>query len=96
MDEQFVSANDKGYIPAMEKLGAELGLSAEDLQEIISNIRMRDREMQGVTPEQEAQAQEAVKNQEKLQKKENIFNWIYHIQKHQLLQIDYMENMIIY
>ena len=71
MDEQFVSANDKGYIPAMEKLGAELGLSAEDLQEIISNIRMRDREMQGVTPEQEAQAQEAVKNQEKLQKKEN-------------------------
>ena len=57
---------------------------------------MRDREMQGVTPEQEAQAQEAVKNQEKLQKKENIFNWIYHIQKHQLLQIDYMENMIIY
>ena len=44
----------------MEKLGAELGLSAEDLQEIISNIRMRDREMQGVTPEQEAQAQEAV------------------------------------
>ena len=46
----------------MEKLGAELGLSAEDLQEIISNIRMRDREMQGVTPEQEAQAQEAVKN----------------------------------
>ena len=96
MDEQFVSANDKGYIPAMEKLGAELRLSAEDLQEIISNIRMRDREMQGVTPEQEAQAQEAVKNQEKLQKKENIFNWIYHIQKHQLLQIDYMENMIIY
>jgi hypothetical protein len=96
LDEQFVSANDKGYIPAMEKLGAELGLSAEDLQEIISNIRMRDREMQGVTPEQEAQAQEAVKNQEKLQKKENIFNWIYHIQKHQLLQIDYMENMIIY
>ena len=96
MDEQFVSANDKGYIPAMEKLGAELGLSAEDLQEIISNIRMRDREMQGVTPEQEAQAQEAVKNQEKLQKKENIFNWIYHIQKHQQLQIDYMENMIIY
>ena len=60
LDEQFVSANDKGYIPAMEKLGAELGLSAEDLQEIISNIRMRDREMQGVTPEQEAQAQEAV------------------------------------
>lgn len=60
LDEKFVSANDKGFIPAMEKLGAELGLSAEDLQEIIANIRMRDREMQGITPEQEAQAQEAV------------------------------------
>lgn len=60
LEEQFVSANDKDYIPAMEKLGAELGLSEEDLQEIIANIRMKDREMQGVTPEQEAQAQEAV------------------------------------
>lgn len=60
LDEQFVSANDKGYIPAMEKLGAELGISSEDLQEIIANIRMRDRETQGVTAEQEAQAQEAV------------------------------------
>ena len=60
LDEKFVSANDKGYIPAMEKLGAELGLSKEDLQEIIANIRMRDRQMQGVTMEQEAEAQEAV------------------------------------
>ena len=60
LDEQFVSANDKGYIPAMEKLGSELGIKREDLQEIIANIRMRDRQMQGVTMEQEAQAQEAV------------------------------------
>ena len=60
LDEQFVSANDKGYIPAMEKLGEELGISPEDLKEIIANIRMRDREMQGVTIEQEAQAQKAV------------------------------------
>lgn len=44
----------------MEKLGAELGLNKTDLQEIISKIRMRDRQMQGVMPEQEAQAQEAV------------------------------------
>ena len=62
LDEQFVSANDKGYIPAMEKLGVELGVNAEDLQEIIANIRMRDREMQGITIEQEAQAQEAVES----------------------------------
>lgn len=60
LDEQFVSANDKGYIPEMEKLGRKLGISKEDLKEIISNIRMRDREMQGVTIEQEIQAQEAV------------------------------------
>ncbi|HJJ09492.1 MAG TPA: hypothetical protein OIM50_04250 [Clostridiaceae bacterium] len=71
LDEQFVSANDKGYIPAMEKLGAELGLSAEDLQEIISNIRIRDREMQGVTPEQEAQAQEAVEKLGEIKEKRN-------------------------
>ena len=60
LDEQFVSANDKGYIPAMQELGANLGIEEKDLQEIIENIRMRDREMQGVTSEQEAQAQEAV------------------------------------
>ena len=60
LDEQFVSANDKGYIPEMERLGTKLGISEEDLQEIIANIRMRDREMQGVTIEQEAQAEEAI------------------------------------
>lgn len=60
LDEQFVSANDKGYIPEMEKLGRKLGISQEDLKEIISSIRMRDREMQGVTIEQEVEAQEAI------------------------------------
>ncbi len=60
LDEQFVSANDKGFIPAMEKLGKELGINENDLKEIISNIRMRDRLAQGVTMEQEQQAQEAV------------------------------------
>lgn len=60
LDEQFVSANDKGYIPEMEKLGRKYAIKEYDLQEIIANIRMRDRETQGVTIEQEAQAQEAV------------------------------------
>ena len=60
LDERFVAANDKGYIPEMERLGHELGINEEDLQEIISNIRMRDREAQGVTPEQELQVAEAV------------------------------------
>ena len=60
LDEKFIAANDKGFIPAMEKLGEELGISKEDLQEIISNIRMRDRLAQGVSMEQEAQAEEAI------------------------------------
>ena len=38
LDEKFISANDKGYIPEMEKLGKELEISENDLQEIISNI----------------------------------------------------------
>ena len=69
LDEQFVSANDKGYIPAMEKLGAELAISGDDLREIIANIRIRDRKTQGVTIEQEAQAQEAVEKLGDLSKK---------------------------
>jgi len=60
LDEKFVAANDKGFIPAMEKLGEELGISKEDLQQIIDNIRMRDRLAQGVSMEQEVEAQEAV------------------------------------
>ena len=44
----------------MEELGLKLGIGEEDLKEIIANIRMRDREVQGVTPEQELQAKEAV------------------------------------
>lgn len=70
IDEKFVAANDKGFIPAMEKLGEELGISKEDLQEIISNIRMRDRLAQGVTVEQEAQAQEAVEKLGEIQEKQ--------------------------
>ena len=69
LDEQFVSENDKGYIPAMENLGKELKIKKEDLQEIIANIRMRDREMQGVTLEQEEQAQEAVEKLGKIEGK---------------------------
>lgn len=60
VDEQFVSENDKGYIPSMQQLGLKLGINKEDLQEIVDNIRIRDREMQGITIEQEAQAQEAI------------------------------------
>ena len=69
LDERFIAENDKGYIPAMKRLGKELGISDEDLQEIIDNIRMRDREMQGITIEQETQAQEAIQKLGDLTKK---------------------------
>lgn len=69
IDEKFVAANDKGYIPAMEKLAEDLGLSKEEAQSIIDNIRMRDRKMQGVTLEQEAQAKEAVEKLGEIEEK---------------------------
>ena len=60
--EKFVAANDKGYIPAMEKLGQELGLTKNELDKMIANIRLKEREIQGITKEQEEQAEEAIKN----------------------------------
>lgn len=70
IDEKFVAANDKGFISAMEKLGEELGIAKEYLQEVISNIRMRDRLAQGVTMEQEAEAQEAVEKLGEIKEKQ--------------------------
>lgn len=74
IDEKFVAANDKGYIPAMEELGKELGIDEEDIKEIISNIRMRDREMQGITKEQELQAAEAIEKLGKIDEKVNLIS----------------------
>ena len=74
LDEEFVSANDKGYIPAMEELGKKLKINPKDLKEIIANIRMRDRETQGITSEQEAQAEEAIKKLGELKEKRNYIS----------------------
>lgn len=74
LDEQFVSANDKGYIPAMEELGKKLKINPKDLKEIIANIRMRDRETQRITSEQEAQAEEAIKKLGELKEKRNYIS----------------------
>ena len=60
LEERFVAANDKGYIPAMEKLGEELGITGADLETIIQNVRMKDRMAQGITLEQEEQAKAAI------------------------------------
>jgi len=47
--QQLVAANDRGYIPAMQALGA----SAEE----IDAVRRHDRAAQGVTPEDEVRAE---------------------------------------
>lgn len=52
--QQLIAANDSGFIPGMVTAGA----SAEEIAE----IRELDRAAQGITPEQEAQAEEAIRN----------------------------------
>lgn len=51
-EQQLIAANDKGYIPAMQAMGAT---DAE-----ISDIRQRDRIAQGVTEQDEQQAEQSV------------------------------------
>lgn len=48
----LIGANDSGYIPAMQAMGAT--------QEEIAEIRLADRDAQGITSEQEAEAERAV------------------------------------
>ncbi|GHU64248.1 hypothetical protein FACS1894160_3700 [Bacteroidia bacterium] len=52
--QQLIAANDKGYIPEMQKRGA----SPNEIEQ----IRFSDREMQGVTEEDEQKAKEAIEN----------------------------------
>ena len=50
--QQLIAANDSGFIPAMLAMGA----SAEEVAE----VRLLDRQAQGITPEQEAEAERAI------------------------------------
>lgn len=50
--QQLVAANDCGYIPGMLALGAT--------PEEVAQVRMLDRSAQGITPEQEAEAERAI------------------------------------
>ncbi len=50
--QQLVAANDCGYIPAMLALGAT--------PEEVAAVRLADRAAQGITPEQEAEAERAI------------------------------------
>lgn len=54
----LIAANDAGYIPAMQKMGAT--------QQEIDVIRLKDREAQGIMAEQESQAEEAIAKMERM------------------------------
>lgn len=62
VDQLFIAANDSGYIPEMQKLGKELGMSDQEIQDKIDEIRLKDRESQGITAEQELAAERALEN----------------------------------
>jgi len=53
-DFPLIAANDRGYIPAMRQLGAS--------DEVIADIRRRERAAQGITEEQEQQAEAAIRH----------------------------------
>ena len=57
-DFPLIVANDKGYIPAMQRMGAT--------PEQITRIRTRDRAAQGITAEQEEQAKTAIEQKRDL------------------------------
>lgn len=62
--EQFVAANDKGFIPAMIELAKTKNLSETETQKMIEKVRLQDRAAQGITPEQERIAEKAIQEAE--------------------------------
>lgn len=62
--EQFVAANDKGFIPAMISLAKTKNLSEKETQKLIEKVRLQDRAAQGITPEQEEIAEKAIEEAE--------------------------------
>lgn len=64
LEDMFISSNDKGYIPAMYSLGESLDMSQEEIEKMVSRVRYLDRSAQGITPEQEAIAEEAIAKKE--------------------------------
>lgn len=67
--DKFVAANDTGYIPKMLELAKEYNLSEKETQDIIKKVRALDRKGQGVTEEQEEQAEKAISNMIKVNDK---------------------------
>ncbi|MDR0397799.1 MAG: hypothetical protein LBH36_01280 [Candidatus Nomurabacteria bacterium] len=55
-EQELIAASDSGYIPAMQELGAT--------QEEIDRIRLFDRQAQGITHEQDQEAERAIEQKE--------------------------------
>lgn len=62
--EEFIAANDKGFIPAMLALAKTKNLSKKETQKLIEKVRLQDRAAQGITPEQERIAEKAIEEAE--------------------------------
>ena len=62
--EEFISANDKGFIPAMLALAKTKNLSETETKKLIEKVRLQDRAAQGITSEQEKIAEEAIREAE--------------------------------
>ena len=66
LDQKFIAENDKGFVEAMKEYGKSIFMSDEEISNRIKDIRMREHvilaEVQGITPEMEQQAEEAIKN----------------------------------
>jgi hypothetical protein len=62
--EEFIAANDKGFIPAMYELAKTKNLSQTETQKLIQEVRLQDRTAQGITPEQEKIAEKAIEEAE--------------------------------
>lgn len=65
VDQMFIAANDKSFVDGMIRYGYSLAMPKEELFEKIKEIRQREHailaEQQGITPEMEKQAEEAIR-----------------------------------
>lgn len=67
IEQKLIAANDSGYIPAMVNLLQSEWINDEsEIQKMVSLIRLKDREAQWISQEQEIQAEEAIKTKEEL------------------------------
>lgn len=60
--EIFGAINDTKYISGMREYAKEIGMDEKEAEELISKVRYMDRFVQGITVEQEKQAEEALKD----------------------------------